>query len=218
MGMAATPSGRGYWYVASDGGIFAFGDAGFYGSTAGTPLDGPIVGMANTPSGRGYWLAGSDGHVFERGDATSTPGLGAGALSGESIVGVAASPERAGFWLAANSHPLASVKAEAAIAWFEARIGSSAYEERCETAVENAYGTSGAYPTAYDNWLARPDKHLDWQDGPRGALVFYNTSSAGHVAISLGNGSVASTSVNGRIGIAPTGYFQNPLGWAAEPW
>ena len=26
-----TPDGRGYWLVASDGGIFAFGDAGFYG-------------------------------------------------------------------------------------------------------------------------------------------------------------------------------------------
>ncbi len=31
--MAATPTGRGYWLVATDGGIFAFGDAGFFGST-----------------------------------------------------------------------------------------------------------------------------------------------------------------------------------------
>ena len=31
--MAATPDGRGYWLVASDGGIFTFGDAPFYGST-----------------------------------------------------------------------------------------------------------------------------------------------------------------------------------------
>ena len=31
--MAPTPSGNGYWLVASDGGIFAFGDAGFFGST-----------------------------------------------------------------------------------------------------------------------------------------------------------------------------------------
>jgi len=28
VGMAATPDGNGYWMVASDGGIFAFGDAG----------------------------------------------------------------------------------------------------------------------------------------------------------------------------------------------
>ncbi|MGH9083483.1 MAG: hypothetical protein ACRDWN_09075, partial [Acidimicrobiales bacterium] len=28
VGMAAAPDGHGYWLVASDGGIFAFGDAG----------------------------------------------------------------------------------------------------------------------------------------------------------------------------------------------
>jgi hypothetical protein len=36
--MAATPDGGGYWLVAADGGIFAFGDAGFHGSTAGQPV------------------------------------------------------------------------------------------------------------------------------------------------------------------------------------
>ena len=30
VGMAATPDGDGYWLVASDGGVFAFGDAGFF--------------------------------------------------------------------------------------------------------------------------------------------------------------------------------------------
>ncbi len=33
--MAATPDGKGYWLVASDGGVFAFGDAGFEGSMGG---------------------------------------------------------------------------------------------------------------------------------------------------------------------------------------
>jgi hypothetical protein len=32
--------------VASDGGIFAFGDAGFFGSSGGLKLNQPIVGMA----------------------------------------------------------------------------------------------------------------------------------------------------------------------------
>ena len=27
VGMAATPTGKGYWLVASDGGVFSFGDA-----------------------------------------------------------------------------------------------------------------------------------------------------------------------------------------------
>jgi hypothetical protein len=44
VGMAATADGKGYWNVASDGGLFAFGDAGFYGSTGGWRLNKPIVG------------------------------------------------------------------------------------------------------------------------------------------------------------------------------
>ena len=62
--MAATPDGRGYWLVASDGGIFNFGDAGFDGSAGSLALNRPIVGMAADPDGQGYWLDGSDGGVF----------------------------------------------------------------------------------------------------------------------------------------------------------
>ncbi len=49
VGMAPTADGRGYWNVASDGGLFAFGDAAFYGSMGGHPLNRPVVGMAATP-------------------------------------------------------------------------------------------------------------------------------------------------------------------------
>jgi len=44
--MASTPDGKGYWLVASDGGVFSFGDASFYGSMGGKPLNKPVVGMA----------------------------------------------------------------------------------------------------------------------------------------------------------------------------
>jgi hypothetical protein len=43
--VVATPDGHGYWEVASDGGLFGFGDANFYSSMGGKPLDAPIVGM-----------------------------------------------------------------------------------------------------------------------------------------------------------------------------
>jgi ribosomal protein L24E len=62
--MAATPSGHGYWLVASDGGIFSFGSARFYGSTAAFSLRTRIVAMAATPSGSGYSLVASDGGIF----------------------------------------------------------------------------------------------------------------------------------------------------------
>ena len=67
--MAATPDGKGYWLVASDGGIFAYGDAGFYGSTGSIHLNKPVVGMTATPDGGGYWFVASDGGVFAYGDA-----------------------------------------------------------------------------------------------------------------------------------------------------
>ncbi|MGH9178807.1 MAG: SBBP repeat-containing protein, partial [Acidimicrobiales bacterium] len=53
---AAAVTDKGYWTVASDGGIFAFGGAQFYGSTGALRLNQPVVGMAATPSGKGYWL------------------------------------------------------------------------------------------------------------------------------------------------------------------
>ncbi len=39
VGMATTPSDGGYWMVATDGGIFSYGDANFYGSTGGIPSE-----------------------------------------------------------------------------------------------------------------------------------------------------------------------------------
>src|ERR1700677_3558457 len=83
VGMAPTPDGRGYWLVASDGGIFNYGDAAFYGSTGAIRLDQPIVGMAPTPDGAGYWMGAADGGGFPFGDAGyygSTAGTGVSAL------------------------------------------------------------------------------------------------------------------------------------------
>ena len=76
--------------VASDGGIFAFGDAGFHGSTANIPLNEPIVGMAATADDGGYWLVGGDSGAFAFGDAPFFGSSGS-ALGYPFVVGVAAS-------------------------------------------------------------------------------------------------------------------------------
>jgi len=73
--------------VASDGGVFAFGDAAFAGSLGAMHLNAPIVGMASTPDGKGYWLVASDGGVFAFGDAAFAGSLGAMHLN-KPIVGV----------------------------------------------------------------------------------------------------------------------------------
>ncbi len=90
----------GYWLVASDGGVFSFGDANFYGSMGGKPLNKPIVGMASTPDGKGYWLVASDGGVFSFGDANFYGSMGGTALN-ESVVAMT-SPGGVGYGMVSD--------------------------------------------------------------------------------------------------------------------
>jgi hypothetical protein len=73
--------------VASDGGIFAFGAAPFYGSPAGMAAS-TIVGIAATPAGNGYWIVGNDGSIYNFGVAPYLGGLGGRALN-RPIIGMA---------------------------------------------------------------------------------------------------------------------------------
>ena len=98
--------GRGYWLFASDGGVFAFGDAQFFGSTANSSELG-IVGMAATPDERGYWLVSNNGPegpghaaVYSFGDA-SYFGTPTSALN-KPVVGIASTPDGKGYWLVAS--------------------------------------------------------------------------------------------------------------------
>lgn len=71
VGIAPTADGNGYWLAGADGGVFSYGDAKFFGSMAGRPLNKPIVGIVSTADGNGYWLIGADGGVFAFGDAAA---------------------------------------------------------------------------------------------------------------------------------------------------
>jgi hypothetical protein len=73
--------------VASDGGIFAFGDAGYFGSMGGKPLNQPIVGLASTSDGTGYWEVATDGGIFTFGDAAFSGS--AASFGARSVVGMA---------------------------------------------------------------------------------------------------------------------------------
>ena len=101
VGIARTLDGDGYWEVASDGGIFSFGNATFWGSMGGHHLNEPIVGIAATPSGGGYWEVASDGGVFNFGDSAFYGSMGGEHLN-KPIVGIAATPSGGGYWEVAS--------------------------------------------------------------------------------------------------------------------
>ncbi len=91
----------GYWEVASDGGIFSYGGAQFYGSTGSLHLNAPIVGMAATPDDAGYWLLASDGGIFAFGDAIFYGSTGGMHLNAP-IVAMSPTPDGGGYWLVAS--------------------------------------------------------------------------------------------------------------------
>ena len=97
---AAPAVDGGYWLVALDGGVFTFGDAGYYGSLVGV-VSGTggtkTVALAPDPHGGGYWLASANGAVAAFGDAPSFSSAAGLPLSAP-VVGLAATPDGGGYW------------------------------------------------------------------------------------------------------------------------
>ena len=98
--------------MGSDGGIFTFGSAQFYGSTGSLHLQRPVVGITPTANRGGYWLVASDGGIFAFGNAGyygSIPGSGlkpAGSGLPHSlnapIVGMVPSDDGGGYFMVAS--------------------------------------------------------------------------------------------------------------------
>jgi hypothetical protein len=110
---AQTTSRHGYWLVGSDGGIFTFGSAQFYGSTGALDLQRPVVGMTPTGNRNGYWLVAADGGIFSFGNASyfgSIPELGiapAGTFGAAkrlnaAVVGMVPSSDDGGYFIVAS--------------------------------------------------------------------------------------------------------------------
>lgn len=107
--------------------------------------------------------------------------------------------------------------ANGAINWAFGQLGSTAFEGLCLNFVARAYGYSHAgWGTAEigGDYIAN---HGLMKSGvpPRGALVWYhNSSGTGHVALSLGEGKVISTSVSGDVGVADYTFHGELRGWS----
>ena len=96
-----TTGGAGYWMVASDGGIFSFGSAHFYGSMGGKRLNAPILAMAPTATRHGYWMVASDGGIFSFGDGQFYGSTGNIHLN-QPVMSMSPTPSGRGYWLVAS--------------------------------------------------------------------------------------------------------------------
>lgn len=108
--------------------------------------------------------------------------------------------------------------AQGAVDWFEQNSGDTSYEGLCEKAVENAWGTTGIWPSAIAHWegaINAGKAHKGDESPPKGAFVYWNTSANGHVGIADGNGGFYSSSIDGALGHSDSlSYFNNYLGWS----
>ncbi len=90
-----------YWIATSDGGVFAMGNATYYGSMAGKSLVQPLTSMAARPQHDGYWLLGGDGGVFGFGSAAyhNKPNSSSTAEFYRAII---STPDGGGYWVISN--------------------------------------------------------------------------------------------------------------------
>jgi hypothetical protein len=101
VGMVPSSDGRGYFMVASDGGVFAFGDARFAGSCPGIGgCSGAAVAVMPDATGNGYWLVTQTGHVYTFGDA---PYYGAPGQLGGAVTSAVRTPDGKGYWILASN-------------------------------------------------------------------------------------------------------------------
>lgn len=128
---------KGYWILASNGGVFAYGSALFQGSAVGDLCGGcTAVALTSTPTGQGYWVLGSDGGIF----AFNAPFYGSASGqfgSGVSAVGMSAMPNGSGYWIVNN---LGQVYAFGSAAYDGGGIPSSSQPARAISASSDGGG------------------------------------------------------------------------------
>ncbi len=97
VGMVPSNDGGGYFMVASDGGVFAFGDARFEGSCPGIGgCSGAAVAVVPDASGNGYWVVTNTGGVYTFGDATDD---GQPGQQSSNITSATATANGGGYWI-----------------------------------------------------------------------------------------------------------------------
>ncbi|HEV2122272.1 MAG TPA: NlpC/P60 family protein, partial [Chloroflexota bacterium] len=99
--------------------------------------------------------------------------------------------------------PATSAKSAQAVAWAKSLLGRQDWNNLCEKFVEEAYGTTGIYPSAIAaaNELVTHRGAASLREAPVGALLYFAADATndfyGHAAIYLGNGKMISARPDG---------------------
>ncbi len=97
VAMVPSATGHGYFMVASDGGVFAFGDAHFAGSCPGIGgCVGAAVAVVPDATGSGYWVITKAGDVYGFGDAGY---FGAPGPQSSPVTSAVATPDGRGYYI-----------------------------------------------------------------------------------------------------------------------
>ena len=85
----ATPDGKGYWVLLSDGEVFAYGSAANLGSPPSGDFNGfdPANAIFAPSDGGGYWVSSAAGAVYTFGDAPNDGSMADTDLNGPIIAG-----------------------------------------------------------------------------------------------------------------------------------
>lgn len=118
--------------------------------------------------------------------------------------------------------PAPTTRQTRAVAWARAQLGATGWNNLCERFVEQAYGTSGRYASAYAHYQDALRRGVVRTTGtpPAGAIVFFDRAAVngnyGHVMISEGNGNyITSATTVRRVSLSWPGARY--LGWAPAP-
>jgi PKD repeat protein len=97
VGIVPSSNGGGYFMVAADGGVFAFGNAKFVGSCPGIGgCVGTAVAVMPDATGNGYWLVTTAGAVYAFGDAAF---LGSPSPRSSPVTSAVRTPDGKGYWI-----------------------------------------------------------------------------------------------------------------------
>lgn len=145
--------------------------------------------------------------------------IGAAAVFGGTLLGVApanAAPaqQTVAHQATVTQQVAARRTAAQAVAWYRNRQGSTAYEHYCERAARLSWARRTHHSSAIAHWRSSDGARHYKGTPPKGAFVFWNISSYGHVGVADGRGGFWSTSIQGHIGHrASVHYFSHYLGW-----